>query len=522
MFQKTKFHLAFEKGIYGGENTVIESGPGSGKTTSIKVVIVPTLLKNHKKGGAIAFNGKNAADLKSAINDERVESSTTHSALFQCFRKAFSKVKVEVSKPAGFNKFKKRFEPAQKGKTEIILMAIEAKKEIQLNEHEQFMVIRLVALMKMDALGITEEINDENIDKIIANHALAQPDITGNLPDLTKIKEFAIEVFNASIKAIGSIDYEDMLYLPIYMNLALPEWDFLVYDEGQDCKPIELEFIKRMASKGCQIVMVGDSNQAVNDFAGSMENALGRVSEAIKGVSYSMPVSYRCSKASAELANEIFPDSVIPWDGANEGSVKNIPYSEINIEEMDNASGLLARVHKNLMPMALKCLSKKLPFTYKGVNGLVVKMERALYHNSKANEDLIEVIRSLTTYQAKLEAENVNANGNIKPWVLQAGEVHDALKSLLAFCLERNETLSDAKGYLKTLANSEKPSMGPTLATLHASKGLQWEHVYLIGDLQSKLAITEKQLNAEKCLHFVGVTRSSDSITFVIAAQIAK
>ncbi len=515
-FQKTEFHVQIENQCLAGKNVLVNAGPGSGKTTSIVKLIVPALIKSFGKvavGACMTYNAKNAYELKAKL-PVGIDGSTCHSLLYNVYKRFKGKVKVEVEQPAGFNKFKKKYLPKQIGKTERIASA--------LFEDCKYVsdLINVVRFMKYDAFGISgyPDANTSNVLELMEGRG-----INPGSGDEDKNEQFAseaVQLFLATLKEDSILDFEDMLFFPLYFNATLPELDFLVYDEGQDCKVIELEFISRLAKKGTKIVVVGDDHQAINYWSGSMTDAFDNL-QSVLSVSVSpMPVSYRCSKAAASLANDIFPDSVIPWDGANEGSIANVSFSEWvqGVNDLTSKDGVLARVHKFLFPIAMQFLAQGKEFQYKGINDLVQRMQRMLFHAGKTNGNNLSIMRqNLTEYQSMLEDKHVKADGSHPKWVIVSAETTESLCLLLASIEGKGGSWDDVKTYLKKLADMETSVSGPTLSTLHSAKGMEWPNVFIVGPMQSALAKTDKELMAEKKLGFVGVTRSSDSVTFVEA-----
>lgn len=492
-------------------NIIVNAGPGSGKTWSVKNLIVPAFIQSGiKKIACIAFNAKNAYELKAAITHPNVECSTVHSLLWQSLKRHQYKIRVEVEKEAGFDKYKKRFMPAQKGKTQNIADMLFPEEK----ESAKSAACKLVSLLKMNAFELPgyESINDRKaIQEIADRHSVNNnnnEDDDG--PDLI---EMAQQIFAASIRAVGTADFDDMIYLTLYLNAPLPDVDGLVYDEGQDMKPADLEFLIRMKRKGCRIAVVGDSKQGINFFTGSMQDSLEVGAEKLDASILPLPVSYRCSKAAAGLANEVFPESVIPGPNAKDGEVRDIAWDEFLaiINDAGNETAALSRVHKLLIPLALSMIKQTKQFRYKGIFDTVQRMNRMLFNAAKQNGELCLIRQALTEYQNQLEDRYIDKPSPPK-WVIQNGEITDCLNILLATVETDGGNMDTVKRYLKALGDAEKATSGPTLSTIHAAKGAEWAQVYILGAMRSPLAVTEAELYAEQCLEFVAVSRSSLNI----------
>jgi hypothetical protein len=528
-FIKTPEHIVIESAVQSGKNTLVPSGPGTGKTTMLAKLIVPILTSIHagKQGAAMALNVSNANDLKTAINHPNVECATVCATLWRVYKASNPAAKVVVAKKAGKD-FRGIYRKAQMDKMALL---VDEHFQKELGSEVSFeTAISLVSHAKKAAFGIVghPDIDDRDAWQVLAKrHILIE---TPEIPDadaegvieghLDEQITYAIKLLKLSNADYLRVNFDDQLYLPLLRNVKLPSLAFIIYDEFQDVKPIEVEYLRRYNALGTQIVGVGDSRQYAYEFAGALFNAFEFVASEFNMEACPMRISWRCSHAAANLANGVFPDSVIPAPNAKIGTESVMAYTDLfdKVGDLDCHHGLLSRTHKNLLPAALKLLAAKKPFWYKGIRDLVGKMERMLWHHAgKKDVTNLTVIReSLTEYQNQCEEKYLTPAGNLPKWVTAQSETVDALNLLLANCEGAGEGIECVKSYLKTLSESDRKNLdGPALCTIHVSKGLEWSNVYVIGPCQSTLAKTDEQLYAEKCLEFVAYSRSSENVTIV-------
>lgn len=104
-------------------------------------------------------------------------------------------------------------------------------------------------------------------------------------------------VLAASTKNLNSIDFSDMLYLPVILDLPFTLQDWIFVDEAQDTNDIQVEILSRLSGPRTRHVIVGDPRQAIYGFRGSNSDAMHKIARRFNCTSFPLSVSYRCPKA---------------------------------------------------------------------------------------------------------------------------------------------------------------------------------------------------------------------------------
>lgn len=514
MFVLSHYHNAIISALKTSPaNIVINAGPGSGKTTTSVELIIPELIRQRGAGMALAFNTSNAKELqvKLAGHGGNAKASSVHSFCFGVL-KASRRVRMEEGWAGGYHYFHKRYMPPSPSKIERITQ------EVIPDSGKEYAGImpKVIKALKMGAYGLKghKAVNVENVAELLNDIVNEQ------LPE--EFADWAVAVFNRSITEQATIDFEDQIYFPMMMEMKFPEMAWLVYDEGQDLKPIELELLKRYVARGTRVVVVGDKRQAINGFAGAMRNALETVQEELQASNLPMLLSYRCSVAAIGEATRIFPDSIEAGPNAKPGSVERITLAELvafNLFSLGKEDACLARSHKYIAPLALKLIREKVEFSYKGAANLVGELDRLIFKaGGKKETDCAKLVLMLSAYGEKSEQSYKDKNpGKLPPpWMVKQATNIETLILLLAQVEGEGGTVRDLRQYLELLIAAEK-GKGVSLSTFHSAKGMEWPSVYIIGELESPLANTQAEKEAEKCVAFVALTRSSDRIIYVSA-----
>lgn len=522
MFQKTSYHEAIESAIIANNNNLlVKAGPGSGKTTTGANVIVPSLVqKNGPNGGAIVFNKRNQTDMAGKLaRFPEVEVSTVHALCLRLIKFKWEKMRVNAPQKEGYQGFGKyrRYAPAKLGKLRDTIESLYP----DLSEPEKGQIEKITNLMKGHALGISghPDANLDSVRELCDLYGINNNKPEGEVEPLDdSILDAAIEVFGVTVNDKSSVDFGDMLYFVLKYNLAMPQWSWVFVDEAQDMSPAMIEFLSRMSKTGIRVVAVGDPNQGINFFAGALNDSMDRMEERFNASVLPLPVSYRCSKIAAEMANGIFPGSIIPSDTANSGICENIAFEEFVSEEFPDNSLIMARSHKLIFPSAIAYVKAGRKFRYKGIREITVKMEKSLrmaFMRSGKSGDLTAMRQSLLDYQ---EQKNDNNNsGKVPRWLQELNEVIDCLCDLLISVEKDGGDYDDVIQYLAKLGDAEDSTYGPLFSSIHAAKGAESPNVYIVGPMESPLAKTSGELAAEKCAAYVALTRASDKLTLVSA-----
>ena len=511
MFTLSPYHLAIREALNASSShLIIQAGPGSGKTTTGIKLVMPEMIRLIGRGMAVAFNKKNAAEIGNRLGglSSSVTSGTVHGVCLAALRAARGgRVTVDGGRDkAGWDKYKQRMMPASPSKTVRL-----AREVVPTDDRDQYAatVAQYADECRKQALGLDgfPPLSLESIAEIIATHPEELPELFAS---------WVLETVHRGLAERGTVDYSEMVYFPLIERVRFPRMGWVFFDEAQDISPLFLAAIMRWAEAGARIIAVGDPHQSINRFAGAMPDALEVLRGKLAAEVLPLPVSYRCSKAAAELANRIFPGAVEAFDGAAAGSVEEIKLSDLDVMELSEGDGCLSRTHRNIMPLAIKLLRERRPFFYKGAADIVAGMERVLWKAGAAKVADCGAAREKVSAWHDAEVQRMAEKGKSPHWLTAQGERVECLVFLLAATEADGGTVADVRRYFSRLLEAEKDSAGGvSLSTVHAAKGMEWATVYLLGGMQSPLAKTKEEQEAEACVEFVAVTRSKDRIVMV-------
>ena len=206
--------------------------------------------------------------------------------------------------------------------------------------------------------------------KLIDYHDISWDD---NRTSLDKLIRLCSDLFTLSIRDTDTIDFSDMIWMPLAGGMDFPKYDFVFIDEAQDTNATRREVAKRLLKEGPnpgRLIAVGDQHQAIFGFTGADNDSLALLQKDFQMETLSLTTSFRCSKAVIAHAQKIVPHIQARPD-APEGSVSEINELDfhkalIKNPSLHSTSAILCRKNAPLMSVLLFLASNNIPCRFEG------------------------------------------------------------------------------------------------------------------------------------------------------------
>jgi DNA helicase-2/ATP-dependent DNA helicase PcrA len=466
---------------------VLEAVAGAGKTTTLIEAL--KLMEGRIFFGA--FNKKIAEEIaaKAGLRNG-LEVSTMHAAGMRAWRKVADKFcKVDADKCR--NIFRElHFRDMQ-------YSILEGS------------VLKLVSYAKQAAVGVdgSDPKKDAPWMQLIKHFDIECFDERSGQDNTDTIVMLARDLFNKSAQTCKSIiDFDDMIFAPLYFNVTFDKYDWVLVDEAQDTNASRrIMALRMMKPITGRMAAVGDRHQAIYGFTGADADALDLIGDAVNAIRLPLTTTFRCPKAVVAYAHQ-WVDHIQAADTAPEGIVRYADISTLHAEVQVGdailcrfnapliknvyqliAKGIPARVEGREIGAGLKALANR--WKVKSIDALLDKLDNfleaevakfTLKENNKAIETVTDKVDCL-----RVIINRVIAKGTItKPPQLAVIEEIDAI-----------------------FGGDEKAPV-VLLSSIHKSKGREWKKVIWLQTGPSPFAKQPWEIAQEDNLNYVAPTRS--------------
>jgi superfamily I DNA/RNA helicase len=293
---------------------------------------------------------------------------------------------------------------------------------------------------------------------------------------------------------LNLIDFTDMLV--DYMETGDPVPVKIAYvDEAQDLTKLQWDVIEKMFSNAEKVVVAGDDDQAVYEWAGADVKRFINFSKEVVFLdkSYRMPVAVHALAGNIVRGLKVRQEKILePKEERGELSYKE-KFTDVRLE---GGELVLARTKYVLREMSNSLAEAGYWFSFKGKDSVDQRLLDAIlaYNKYKAGE-----IEALTKRQESYFM-----------FISKDHDWHEALRES-AYVTNYYRKLIDTRGYTRARVELE---------TFHGSKGSENSHVIIATDTSKKVEdMREIYPDMElRCL-FVGVTRSSNKLTVIAPSR---
>lgn len=482
----------------GGDNLLLNAVAGSGKTMTM-VEAVKVILEDNPYLDVIccAFNARIAKELTTRM-PPLAKCKTMHSLGYAAWARHISVKKIELNK----------------WKVKNIIDDLWPEKEDEENGVGELHndVLRLVGLVK--CLGLVPTSINRRSTPLIPDEVEVWQEIMDVFDldyepyGLTTIISMTTEVLERSIEDAfnGTIDFDDMLYMPICFGATFYKNDIVMIDEAQDISAIQRKMLHQMLKDSGRLYAIGDRNQAIYAFRGAAYDSIDLIGSEFKCTEFPLTYSFRCPKSIIKEAQKYVPH-IQSAPGAPIGSVKHL--SIVQADNFTQKDVIICRNTRPLIDMAFSLI-------YRGVGCYVL--------GSEMGKNLISLIRRLSPVDVEDLYKKAKKFSDERSRALinrgkeeKAFALRDRVGSLLSIIdgMEPNSSIDDVRQTINTMFSEKKHSL--TLSTIHKAKGLEWPRVFFLDSdlIPSKYATQDWQLQQEENLYYVAVTRAQEELVFI-------
>ncbi|MFM7496179.1 MAG: ATP-dependent helicase [Candidatus Nanopelagicus sp.] len=350
------------------------------------------------------------------------------------------------------------------------------------------------------------------------------------------------EAYESLKRQERALDFEDVLLLTIGMleeergvrERIRDQYRYFTVDEYQDVSPIQQRLLNLWLGNREEICVVGDAAQTIYSFAGATSDFLLNFKNRFPNAQvFRLTTGYRSTPEIINSANKILRAANLVSEHGIELQSVNTHGEKPLVNGFSSAAEEIAYVASEVKKQIDSGIDSSDIAILARTNAQLDQVKSALN-----NLRVISQIRSGERFFERVDvrdAMRLIRSASVLP--SEGGDWFADLVSVLqpfgdadyvtAF-LRLAKSIKDNGGenmrvFLREIedrAEQNNPPIlpGVTLSTLHGAKGLEWDHLYLIGISDGVLPMGN-DFNEERRLFYVGVTRAKQQIRITYAGK---
>jgi len=333
------------------------------------------------------------------------------------------------------------------------------------------------------------------------------------------------KAYNQILKDKGVIDYDDLLL----RFKPKKKYEYVFVDEFQDTNKLQYQITKSLVADNGQVQVVGDPHQSVYTFRGASSNLFTIFEKEYKAKRLELNQTYRSARKITTFTNSFYRDRNLQTQLTEEGEIEFIEtpsrYSEANyiVEKIKrqvggvdllNASDVLKDAQSDFSGIAVifrshflgrvveqKLKKNNIPIQKAGGNSIWANKAGQAFLELARTKNMLE--KSPLEILHELKLPDVQTM-ELRPYLFRFDNISQFLNEYEI--LKQNDFV-DPKANLVSLL------------TMHASKGLEFETVFVVGLENKNMPMilkyekeTKHRLAEEKRLLYVATTRAKQNL----------
>lgn len=484
----------------GDENIAINAVAGSGKTTTI-VAACKRLNESERNVIFLAFNKLIVEELKTKLKSYAYV-STLHSFGLSILRRLYNHPEYKMYVKVNDWKYQKFVMENACELSNIITPTTDAAKVFGFACN----VAKLYTLARVNLI----EYNKNDLSKL---RSLCDEHNLLTLFDEVEVCNKMLEDAYRMPKDM-TIDFTDMIVLPLFHKEYIPSYKYVFIDECQDLNRAQRELMLCAAKNG-RFIAVGDRNQAINGFAGADCSSFDKIANQDNTIELPLSVNYRCGTNMLKLAQEIVPH-IQPHKGAIKGNIVHV--KELTKSLFKENDMILCRTSAPLVGLCMKLIVSGVTAVVKGKD--IAQDLKNLIENANTNniEDVLKYLEEEKTKCIDVIKNQRKCDDATAKNAMKYINLEDRCKCIENICMYSIRDTRQLKSYINKMFTDDKIDNAVTLSTAHKSKGLEANRVMILlpDKLPLKFPHQQKWQEVQELnLKYVALTRARKELIFV-------
>lgn len=494
-------------------NLVIQAVAGSGKTTTL----MHLLSVSKYRVLFLAFNKSIQEEIEKRLVEKNLEqgkSLTLHSLGFLAIRTFYKNVSVK------------------NGKNWTLIKEFENFHKNDLRRYNATEKLNIMYTI-MDMNDVSRMFLTDSLEELIPI-MLTMDKIPFECEDLQEFWNTFLQIreaHNNREDGVIEIDFIDMIYLPaVTSSMIIPIQPYYLFiDEAQDLNLAQHAFIDKLIAQGDvqKWVAVGDRYQSIYGFGGSYPESFDLFTRKENVKELPLDVCYRCPPNVIQHANEVYP--ILRSFKFEDGDLVDFGASVEAWAGIKKGSLVICRNSRPLITLFFKLLSLEKKAIIKGedILGKVQKIYKANKFKTVVNT-LVTLDRAMSKQRKIVETLSLDVNANKKEIFKEERKLvimQEDYDNFEVFArqlsptnmfgdIDSDYTMEDLYQKVLKIFNETPEEDTITLCTIHKSKGLEADYVYILNEflIPSPFSKSAEQRQQENNLKYVARTRAKKGL----------